>query len=177
MLALVGFAEPAAIARTFSDFDGESWNASKELRASGLANIVSGFSGAYPIGGSFSRSSVNRLAGARSRWAGAVTGLTVLAFLPFAGVLSPLPRSVLSAIIIVAVYKLIQVKALIRTVRRDALDGAVAMITFVATLAIAPRVDRGILIGVVAGGFAAAWQRRAKRRLDAEALENEAVSE
>ena len=40
--------------------------------------LAAGFSGAFPVGGSFSRSSLNRLAGATSAWAGAITGAFVL---------------------------------------------------------------------------------------------------
>lgn len=167
VIALAGFAEPAAIARTFAGEDDEHWDASKELRASGVANLVSGVSGAYPVGGSFSRSSVNRLAGAHTRWAGAITGLTVVAFLPFAAVLSPLPQSVLSATIIVAVYRLVDFKTLARLIRMEPLNGIVALTTFAATLLVSPRLERGILIGVAAGGVATLWQRRTTSKVDA----------
>ena len=57
----------------------------------GAANVAAGLFGGFPVGGSFSRSSLNYLSGARTRWSGAVTGATVLVFLPFAQVLAPLP--------------------------------------------------------------------------------------
>ena len=82
IIALVGFAEPASIARTFANETGERWDANQEMIASGAANFVAAFSGGYPVGGSFSRSSINRLAGAKTRWSGGVTGLIVIAFLP-----------------------------------------------------------------------------------------------
>jgi len=68
VIALVGFAEPSAIARTFATADRVPWNASRELVSSGLSNMMSGLSGAFPVGGSFSRSSVNRFAGAQTRF-------------------------------------------------------------------------------------------------------------
>ena len=43
------------------------------LESNGVANIAAAFSGAFPVGGSFSRSSLNKLAGASSAWAGAIT--------------------------------------------------------------------------------------------------------
>ena len=82
------------------------WNPNQEFIGQGAANIAVGLFGGFPIGGSFSRSSLNYLSGARTRWSGLVTGVVVLAFLPFAKVLSALPSAVLSAIVIAAVVPL-----------------------------------------------------------------------
>ena len=59
IIAIVGFAEPAAIARTFSKQDGSNWNPSKEFISQGVANIASAFSSSFPVGGSFGRSSLS----------------------------------------------------------------------------------------------------------------------
>lgn len=158
VIALVGFAEPAAIARTFATQDREAWNPDREFISQGVANILSGLSGAFPVGGSFSRSSVARLAGAQSRWAGAVTGVTVLAFLPFASVIEQLPRAVLGAIVIVGVYRLIRLFAMAKMFSFSKLQAGVAWATFVATLALAPRIDRAVLIGVLLGVAVHLWR-------------------
>lgn len=59
------------------------WNPDQEFIGQGAANISAGLFGGFPIGGSFSRSSLNYLSGARTRWSGAVTGAVVLVFLTF----------------------------------------------------------------------------------------------
>lgn len=148
VIALLGFAEPVAIARTFAAQDRERWDANRELISQGVANIASGLSGGFPVGGSFARSSVNRMAGAKTRWAGAVTGLTVIAFLPFAGLLSTLPQAVLGTIVIVAISKFLRVGAMLRIAKVSLPQAAIAWITAIATLALAPRVDLAIVIGV-----------------------------
>lgn len=148
VIAAVGFAEPTAIARTLAAQDRERWNASRELVSQGVANLASGLSGGFPVGASFSRSALNKAAGARTRWAGLVTGATVLAFLPFADVLSHLPDAVLGAIVIVAVAKLIRVGEMIRIARSSPPQGIVAWGTALATLLLAPRVEYGILLGI-----------------------------
>ncbi len=158
VIALVGFAEPAAISRTFAAQDRERWDPNREFLASGLANVASGVSGGFPVGGSFSRTSVNRLAGARTRWAGTVTGLTVLAFLPVAGVLSPLPRAILGAIVISAVASLVRIDHLVTIFRQSIPQGAVASITFVATLVMSPRIDQAVLLGIGAGIIVHLWR-------------------
>ena len=61
-----------------------------------------------------------------------MTGATVLAFLPFAGVLSDLPDAVLGAIVIVAVVKLVRVGEMVRIARRSPPQGIVAWGTAVA---------------------------------------------
>lgn len=147
-IALVGFAEPSSIARTFAAEERLPWDANREMVSQGVANLASGFSGAFPVGGSFSRSSLSRLAGATSRWAGAITGLFVLAAIPLIGVIEDLPSAVLGAIVIVAVIKLINLPVLWRLARQSFAQSLVAVGTLVATLASSPRVERGVLIGI-----------------------------
>ncbi|MEI7759474.1 MAG: SulP family inorganic anion transporter [Thermoleophilia bacterium] len=148
IIALVGFAEPSAIARTFATVERQRWDASQELVSQGAANLASAVSGGFPVGGSFSRSSLNRQAGARTRWAGAVTGVAVLCFLPFATVLAPLPLSVLAAIVIVAALGLARTRPLVRLIRLSRWQAAVAWTTFAATLALSPHVEYAVLLGV-----------------------------
>ncbi|MBS1264744.1 MAG: putative sulfate transporter [Acidimicrobiaceae bacterium] len=148
VIALVGFAEPASIARMFATADRQPWSANREFISQGLANVAAGLSGAFPVGGSFSRSSLNRLAGARSRWSGLVTGMAVLAFLPFADVLEQLPTATLGGVVIAAVVGLVQPVRLVDTIRRSTPQGLVAWGTFAATLALAPRVERGVIVGI-----------------------------
>jgi SulP family sulfate permease len=148
-IALVGFAEPASIARTFAAQDRESWSADREFVSQGVANLASGLSGAFPVGGSFSRSSLNRLAGATSPWAGAITGLAVLLAVPLTPALANLPRAVLGAVVIVAVAKLIKVGDLVKLIGQSGGQAVVGIGTLAAVLASAPRVERGVAAGFV----------------------------
>ena len=86
VIALVGFAEASAVARSFAEQDRKPWSPDREFISQGVANVVSAVSGGFPVGGSFSRSSINRLAGGHTRWSGAITGIAVLLFLPVAGI-------------------------------------------------------------------------------------------
>jgi SulP family sulfate permease len=148
VIAIVGFAEPVAIARRFAAEDRQRWDPDRELVGQGLANLAAGFAGGYPTGGSLSRSSLNRAAGATTRWSGAITGLLVLAALPVAGILSPLPRAVLAGLVITAALPLLDPRVFTRQWRLSPLQAAVAVATFLATMAFAPRVERGVLVGV-----------------------------
>ena len=161
LIALVGFAEPASIARAFADEDGQRWSANREFVSQGVANVAAAVSGSFPVGGSFSRSSLNRLAGARTRWSGMVTGITVLAFLPFADVLAPLPRATLGGVVIAAVVGLVKPGRLMRMARISPANAVVAWVTFFATLALSPRVEQGVLVGILVSLAVGLRRRRA----------------
>ena len=161
LIALVGFAEPASIARMFADEDGQRWSANREFVSQGVANLAAAVSGSFPVGGSFSRSSLNRLAGARTRWSGLVTGITVLVFLPFADVLAPLPRATLGGVVIAAVVGLVRPRRLLGMARISPADAVVAWVTFFATLALSPRVEQGVLVGILVSLAVGLRRRRA----------------
>ena len=95
-----------------------------------------------------SRSSLNRLAGASSAWAGAITGGFVLLALPFTPLLEDLPDAVLGAVVVGAVVKLVAVGDLWHLVRTNRVQALVGVGTFVATVASAPRVERAVMVGV-----------------------------
>jgi SulP family sulfate permease len=148
VIALVGFAEAAAISRTFAMQERSPWSPNREFISQGIANVASAFSSGFPVGGSFARSSVNRLAGARTRWSGAVAGLAVLAFLPVANTISHLPRPILAGIVIAAVIRLMDPRPLLKLLRHSYPQATIAWATFALTLALAPRIDRAVVIGV-----------------------------
>lgn len=148
VIALVGFAEPSAIARKYAAADRHHWNPNREMISQGVANIAAGFGGGYAAGGSFSRTALNKLAGARTRLSGAVTGLTALAFLPMSGLLAKLPIAVLGAAVIVAVIPLLTLRPILRFWKYSRPQALLAVVTLVITLALAPRIDRAVLIGV-----------------------------
>ncbi len=148
VIALVGFAEPASIARTFAARERQPWDANREFVSQGAANVAAAFSGGFPVGGSFSRSALAHLLGARSRWSGAVTGLAVMAMLPFASVLEGLPTAVLAGIVIAAVLGLIRPGALVELLRYSRLQFGIAAATFALTLALAPHVEWALLGGI-----------------------------
>ena len=158
VIAFVGFAEPAAIARALSTQERLPWDAERELVGQGAANVAAAVCGAFPVGGSFSRTALAHNAGARSRASGAITGVLVLALLPWADWLAGLPRAVLAGVIIAAVVKLVRVHELIALIaisRAQALVGASALFL---TLALAPRVDVALLISIGLGIAVHLWR-------------------
>lgn len=149
VIALVGFTEAIAIARAMAARTGQRLNPNQELIGQGLGNLAGSFTQAYPVSGSFSRSAVNLNSGGRTGLSSAFTALMILLVLVF---LTPLfyhlPQAVLAAIIMMAVIGLINFKAIHHAWLASRHDGIAAIVTFVATLAFAPKLDIGILVGV-----------------------------
>jgi len=158
VIAVIGFSEPASIARRYATIERQRWDPDRELVSQGFANLAAGFGGGFPAGGSFSRSALVRASGARTRLAGGITGLTVLVLLPVMGVLESLPMAVLGASIIVAVLELLRLAPFLEYRRWARLQFLVAVATFVATLAFAPHVERAVLVGIVLAIGAHLWR-------------------
>jgi anti-anti-sigma factor len=148
IIALLGFMEAISVAKAMAAKTGQRLDPNRELIGQGLANICGAVAKSYPISGSFSRSAVNLQSGAASGISGVFTSLTVVVvLLVFTPLFYHLPQSVLAAIIMMAVVGLINVKGIIHAWQAQWYDGAISIITFICTLAFAPHLDRGILIG------------------------------
>jgi sulfate permease, SulP family len=148
VIALLGFAEASSIARTYAALERKRWDANREFVSQGVANLAAGVFGGFPVGASFSRSALNRLAGARTNMSGLVTGLAVFAFLPFGFLLGPLPTSVLAATVIVAVVPLIRLDRIVEVARLSWPQLTITLTAFVLTLALAPHVEWAIVAAI-----------------------------
>ncbi|MGD9362008.1 MAG: SulP family inorganic anion transporter [Desulfobacterales bacterium] len=149
IISLLGFTEAISVAKAMAAKTGQRLDPNRELIGQGLANICGAVSKSYPVSGSFSRSAVNLQSGAVSGLSSVFTSLTVVVVLL---VLTPLfyhlPQAVLASIIMIAVLGLINVKGFIHAWQAQWYDGVISIITFISTLAFAPHLDRGIMIGV-----------------------------
>ena len=148
-ISLLGFMEAISIAKAMAARTRQRLDANQELIGQGLSNMVAGSFSGYPVSGSFSRSAVNinagAVTGASSVVTGVVVGITLLWLTPL---LYHLPQATLAAVIIMAVINLIKFKPMVHAWKAQPHDGVVAVITFVLTLAMAPHLDKGILVGV-----------------------------
>jgi MFS superfamily sulfate permease-like transporter len=141
--------EAISIAKAMAAKTGQGLDTNQELIGQGLANILGSMSKAYPASGSFSRSAVNLQAGAVTGMSSIFTGLTVLlVLLFFTPLLYHLPQSVLAAVIMMAVVGLVNVSGFVHAWKAQWYDGLISIISFLATLAFAPHLDKGIMIGV-----------------------------
>lgn len=148
VIALVGFMEAISIAKAMAATTKDHIDPNQELIGQGLGNIVGSFTQAYPASGSFSRSAVNLNAGARTGFSSVVTAIIVVVTLLFlTPLLYHLPQSVLAAVIMLAVFGLININSVKHAMRVNKHDGIASIVTFTATLGLAPHLDLGILLG------------------------------
>ena len=148
VISLVGFMEAISIAKAMASRSKQHLDPNQELIGQGLANMVGSLGQSYPVSGSFSRSAVNFNAGAITGMSAVFTALIVLITLMFlTPLLYHLPQAVLAAVIMMAVFGLINVKAVKHAWQAHLHDGMAAIVTFVATLAFAPHLDNGIMLG------------------------------
>lgn len=148
-IALVGFMEAISVGQTFAKKNGYRLDANRELVGLGFANLGAFVTGAYPVTGGLSRTAVNANAGARTPLASVLTGVLVaLALLFFTPLFRHLPNAVLSAIVMTAVFGLIDLSGARRVLSVRRRDAALLAVTFLSTLFIG--ITEGIVIGVVA---------------------------
>jgi MFS superfamily sulfate permease-like transporter len=148
VMALIGFMEATSISKAIAAQTRERIDTSKELVGQGLANIVGSFFSSYTVSGSFSRSAVAAKTGAKTGLFAIFSALAVMLVLLFlTPLLYHLPQAVLAVIVMMAVFGLINVRALMRAWRIERQEALVGIVTFVATLAMAPQLANGILLG------------------------------
>lgn len=149
IISLLGFMEAISIAKAMAAKTGQKLDPNQELIGQGLGNMLGACGSAYPASGSFSRSAVNLQAGAvtglSSVFTSAIVAVTLMFFTPL---LYHLPQAVLAAVIMMAVIGLINASGFMHAWKAQKYDGAISIISFVATLAFAPHLDKGIMIGV-----------------------------
>ncbi|MBN1103606.1 MAG: STAS domain-containing protein [Deltaproteobacteria bacterium] len=150
IISLLGFMEAISIAKAMAAKTGQRLDPNQELIGQGLANILGSLASSYPTSGSFSRSAVNLQSGALTGLSSVFTSLTVIiALLFFTPLLYHLPQSVLAAVIMMAVVGLINVSGFVHAWEAKWYDGAISIISFLSTLAFAPHLDKGIMLGVL----------------------------
>lgn len=150
VVTLISFLETASSAKVDNQRKGERWDQDQDLIGQGLAKIVSGLSGSFATSSSFSRSALNLYAGAQTGWATIFSvAVVLLALLFFTPWLRHVPQAVLAAIVVVAVVGLLKPREFLRVWRISRVEGVIALLTFVITIAAAPALYWGVLAGVL----------------------------
>lgn len=148
-ISLVAFMESVSVAKAFAKINRYEIDANQELVGLGLANIGGAFFQAYPVTGGFSRTAVNASAGSKTGLASLVTaGVVAVALMFLTPLFFYLPKAVLAAIIMTAVFGLVDFEEVrhLWAVKRS--DLALLVTTFVATLTLG--IEEGIALGVLA---------------------------
>ena len=147
-IAIIGYVESISVGQTLGAKKDERVDANQELIALGGANIASGFAGAFPVTGGFSRSVVNFDAGAKTQFAGIYTAIGIaIASMLLTPYLFYLPITMLAATIIVAVLALVDLSIFKHAWHFSRSDFTAVTLTLVITLMTG--VEAGVAAGIV----------------------------
>ena len=146
---LLAYIEGVSAARTFAVKHGYPLDPRQELLGIGAANLAAAIGQGYPVAGGLSQSAVNDKAGARTPLALVFASVTLaLCLLFLTGLLENLPKAVLAAVVLTAVWGLLDFPALLRMWRVSRLDFYAAAIALGAVLLL------GILQGILLAALA-----------------------
>ena len=146
---LLAYIEGVSAARTFAAKHGYALDPRQEFLGIGAANLATALGHGYPVAGGLSQSAVNDKAGARTPLALVFASITLaLCLLFLTGLLENLPKAVLAAVVLTAVYGLLDVPALLRMWRVSQLDFYAAAIALGGVLLL------GILQGILLAALA-----------------------
>lgn len=147
-IALLAFMEAIAVGKAVAHDKGYEIKPGQELFALGASNISAAFFGGYPVAGGFSRTAVNDRAGARTPLASVITFLVVgIVVWRLTPALYYLPHTTLAAMIMSAVYGLIDFKMPFVLISDDKVQALIWFLTFSVTLTLGLQI--GIILGIV----------------------------
>lgn len=129
--------------------EGHYTNYNKELVAQGAANFLCGLVGAIPIAGVVIRSTANIAAGATSRLSTVLHGVWLLAMVGlFPFILDDVPMSILGAILVFSVIRLINFGQINEMAKTDSWAWPMYGLTAIAVLVLNPMAGVGVGIGL-----------------------------
>jgi high affinity sulfate transporter 1 len=149
---LLAYIEGVSAARSFAAKHRYGLDVRQEFLGLAGANLAAAFGHGYPVAGGLSQSAVNDNAGARTPLALVICSVTLaLCLLFFTGLLTNLPKAVLASIVFAAVYKLVDIRALMWMWRVSRIDFWAAAIALVSVLLLG--ILQGVLLASIASIF------------------------
>ena len=147
-VALFGLMETVSITKAISPMTGERPNPSREMIGQGLASMAGGFFHCMPSSGSPSRTVINVVNGAKTRFSAVFSGLGVFIFILAASrLIGFIPMAALGAVVVVSSAGLINIKLIRMTWQSGIASKVVMTLTFVSALVLP--LDYAIFIGVI----------------------------
>ena len=145
---VVAFAESYAAAKSYASKFGYEVDANQEMIGLGAANLGAGLSGGFVVDGSLSKTAAGVEAGQKTQMTGIVTAIFVLiTIVALTWLFEPLPEAVLGAIVIHAVWKLIDFSGFVMLWNTRRIDFILAVAAFLGVILI--DILEGIIIGII----------------------------
>jgi SulP family sulfate permease len=151
-LAFIAFLEAISVAKAVEvKHDDYKVVPNQELIALGMGNLIGSFFQTYPATGGFSRTAVNEQADAKTPLASLISaGVVALTLLFLTPVFFYLPKTVLAAIIMVAVFGLLDFSMPSQLLKFSKRDLVILNVTLIITVTVG--IKEGIFVGVILSG-------------------------
>lgn len=161
ILAAIGLIESLLTLNLVGEIVGKRGGASQECIAQGVANTVTGFFGGMGGCAMIGQSMINVKSGGRTRIAGTVAALFLLAFILFAsGLIERIPLAALVGVmfmVVIGTFAWNSFKIMTKVPRMDAF-----VIVLVTVVTVMTDLATAVVVGVIVSALAYAWQN-AKR--------------
>lgn len=145
VLPLIAILESISIAKVFAK--GKGMDATQEMLALGLSNIVGSFFLSMPVTGSFTRTALNHASGVVTTFGGFFNGVMILLSLSY---LTPtfyyIPKASVAGVIICAMFYMVEYHAVLLLWRAKKADLVPLAATFIACLFLGLEV--GMILGI-----------------------------
>ncbi len=146
LVSLVVMFQTAATTRSFSGSD-EDPDVARDYVGLGVAGVLAGLFGAFPVNASPPRTAVVAEAGGRSQFAGLAAALAVALLAAFGGrLLADVPAAALGGVLLFVAVRIFHVKTLADILRHAPTEFVLAVATTV--LIVALPIQTGVAIGV-----------------------------
>jgi high affinity sulfate transporter 1 len=147
-VVVVAFAESFAAAKSYASQFGYQVDANQEMIGLGAANLGAGLSGGFVVDGSLSKTAAGVEAGQKTQMTSILTaGFVLITIVALTWLFEPLPEAVLGAIVIHAVWKLIDFSGFFELWRVRKIDFMLAVAAFLGVILI--DILQGIIIGII----------------------------
>lgn len=147
-IAMLGLAEAVSIARSIANFSNQHLDNNREFIGQGLSNIIGSFFSAYASSGSFTRTSVNYNAGAKTPmaavYAALVLAVTVILIAPLTAYL---PMAAMAGVLMLVSWSLVDVHHMKSIFKTSKPETMVLAVTFFSTLFV--ELEFAIFSGVI----------------------------
>ncbi|XP_063365061.1 sodium-independent sulfate anion transporter-like [Cydia amplana] len=146
VIPLVAILQTVAISKAFAG--GKPVDATQEIIAVGLCNIIGSFVGSMPVTGSFTRTALNHASGVQTPAGGIVTCLIILLALSLlASTFYFIPKASLAALIMIAMFSMTDFAIFGRLWRNNKLELFFLLVTMGVAMFLG--LEYGILVGII----------------------------
>jgi sulfate permease, SulP family len=147
-LVVVIISQSAATARSSADEIGAADNLDRDFVGVGVANVLAGLAGAFPVNASPARTTVVRLAGGRTKMVSLVAVSGALVLSPLATYARDIPLAVLAGVLIFIAARLVKVPQLRAIAMTSRVEFALALISCLGVVVLGVEIGLAIAVGL-----------------------------